>query len=334
MSRHNIILIAAGLTTILSTHVQGSGLVFVNMTPSQASYVVGEPIDIVLTIRNDTDETVSFEERYPDFASARGTGGISLVLLGGAVAKPKQAPRDPWLGPRLDPVSSLIVASGPKIQLASLAAGKARTFKVFLQQFAGDLPPGAHNIAYTFDIDQVPREGPHIQATGQFTATIVSAGAGELAEAIAQHAKEYETSDYWTSRAAEEGLLIVNSPLVIPYLTRIKPWGDYEVVLAMEKFKGNHDAEDYVLGQLRSGGTPQTTAALYVLQQWKYALSESEVSHLLNSGKAESRLAAIRYVYHLPGGAYQPEVRALVVDPDVSIAEAARRVVKAAATPR
>lgn len=125
---------------------------------------------------------------------------------------------------------------------------------------------------------------------------------------------------------------MVKSPVVIPFITRMaQSVGDNKLILAMARFKGNHDAEAFVLEKLRSDDAEQILAALAVLQEWKYVLPEREVFRLLNLPSTlrnvrEARAGAILYAATVPGDIFRTDVRGLVNDPDGYIAEIAQRV--------
>jgi hypothetical protein len=127
--------------------------------------------------------------------------------------------------------------------------------------------------------------------------------------------------------AYRSGLFLIASPIVIPYLIQLTPQSQFpDPVLAMAKFRGNHDAKAFVLGKLTSDDPNQIADAISVLDQWQYAIPESDIARLLNHGSTESRLAAMRYLYHHPGRTFRADIKALGDDPDTVIAAASQRI--------
>ena len=146
--------------------------------------------------------------------------------------------------------------------------------------------------------------------------------------ALTRHGKHND--DYWSARAAIEGLLLVKSPVVIPFLTHVKP-ADSNMssmaIVGIGKFKGNREAESFVLDKLHSDDSTEILAALSVLQKWEYVLPEREMWRLLNLpiSLSTARTGAILYAAGLPGSPFRSQVRALVNDPDARVAETATR---------
>ena len=152
--------------------------------------------------------------------------------------------------------------------------------------------------------------------------SIVHGNTSELVGVIAQHASEASTAGDWRATAGIAGLLVANTPLVIPFLQKWEPERPDAVLLALKKFRGDRTAEGMVL---RALSTNEAIPALSVLAAWHYALPESEIRLLLSQGTTSERLAAVAYAATVPRLEYRTAIRALINDPDPSVSAAARR---------
>ena len=304
------------------------------ITPVQKSYAVGEPIDLVLTINNPTSNDEDFSPR-PTFRSIS-EKGIQVSIRGESPTTHPRFIACPWWEPPKDTVAEPFTIAIKWREPLLRAKPGATTLTLFLQELYGDLSPGTHHVEYSIGIDTIPTHSfgsklIHGTLTGQgvFDIVVYPASEESLRAALPRHlnSKPPDTSGYWAQRPHQHRFFLIQSPIVIQYITRLPGLEAYDArVLAMIKFKANREAENFVLDQLNTNDTGKIVAALFVLQEWKYVLPEAEVARLLNKGQTEPRLAALRYVYNLPGHAFLPEVRALNHDPDSSVAAASKRI--------
>ena len=292
------------------------------VSPTQESYIEGEPIDLALTLRNESDTSVTIESIY-------GRGAVTFSAHGSDV------PRE------LDVFDRLLAQHGrPRGHAAAWEAGglaplygvgprKSWSSRIFLQEFVRAPGPGECDLTYTIDIPARPRgggqAGPPFKGSGAFRIAIVKGTDAELSSALARHANP--GGDYWSGLSMIAGLALVKSPVVIPYLTHIATGGNTKPILAIARFKGNRDAEAFVLEKLQSDDANEILAALSVLQEWNYVLPERELWRLLNLPNALStaRIGAILYAASVPGDVFRAQVQGLVNDPDASVAKAAER---------
>jgi hypothetical protein len=299
-----------------------------SLNPSQERFISGEPIDLVLTLHNSTDATCIILPTYPVFYDYARKGGVAINAKGAQ-------PRPPDVFDKL--VAQFGRPRGPaswglegKFPLWQIERGKSHSTKLFLQQFALDPAPGDYEVTYVIDIHPEPdRQGGEVGSSfrgeGKFRISIVKGSDAELSAALARHSESRD--NYWSIKEMVEGLVLVKSPAAIPYLTQIPTGGSNKVILAMSRFKGDHDAESFVLEKLHSDDEKEILAALAVLQEWNYSLPEDEVRRLLYLPDTirQARLGTILYAASLQNGAYHSLVATLINDSDASIAETARR---------
>jgi hypothetical protein len=305
-----------------------------SLAPAQAVFVRGEPIDLDLILRNGEEAPLTVGPEYPSFFDREGKRGIKLTAKGRVLVTTHDRDWGEWKGgpPALPHGSS--VAWEPPTGFGwgrgkTIRPGESWTVKIFLQQFTRDLEPGDYEFAYSIDIPTISRNKEReiaFRGTGDFRVSVIKGSDSELSTALARHAKT-KNGDYWSMREAMEGLILVDSPVVVPYLIHVNPLGATDVILAMKNFKGNREAEAYIFEKLRSSEQRDILAALAVLQKWNYVLPEHEVRRLLNLPKSLStaRIGAILYASELPGRPFESQVKALINDPDRHVAETATR---------
>jgi HEAT repeat protein len=201
-----------------------------------------------------------------------------------------------------------------------------------LQSFMPDLPPGTHSIEYSAKLEcmgQNPLADGTAEGQGTLSVMVLDTKEAELATVIAELASRLNTTDHSTARSVEEALLVTNSPLVIPYLRPMLWDSKGAVVRALAKFPGNPDAEDIVLGVLRTGRINEALLALSVMEQWKYLLGPEDFESVLARGNSPERRTALRYAESIGSRTLIPAVSAYAEDPDSQVAAEAKRVLDA-----
>jgi hypothetical protein len=331
MSKFLNLLLTIAMGAAPTLPLTGADHLAATLSPARESFVAGEPIDLSFAIRNTTSTTVTVSAAGPFFISFQGDIGLKVTSEPGTKARATSILWNPWFAAPGDPVTgqrNLVI--NMKVPMVSLKPGETSSTPVFAQQYLGDPGPGTYSIAYSVAMSTRTQglAGPPVKGDGSFKIVVSPGSNAQLAQALAFRVDAQKSTDFRVIKTATEGLLLVNSPAVIPYLLQIKPLlQPYdEVVLAMAKFKGNREATEFVLSKLRTGDAAETVPALYVLQRWGYVLPENEVSLLLWQGSPDARLAALRYVYNLPGRPHLAQVKGLTADRDGGVAEAARRV--------
>jgi len=328
------LMIAAGLAGSLVAAQSVTAAV----SPVRDTFIFGEPIELTLTLRNTSRTKVNFTSSPPHMC-AFADSGLAISSTPGTGGEPPRVPRSPWDFELRDPVASLVFPGGMSRGGGSLGPGQASSTAMFLQDFVGDLQPGVYWITYSVDCPTLAGRplgiSPTVNGSGEFMLVVSPGIGGQLTQAFARWLdRRVKTDRYCTAMTATYALLLADSPVAVPYLIQMDKavacGGVYnQVVMAMEKFKGNRDATNFVLRKLRTGDQTEVVPALYVLGKWRYDLPRSEVTRLLNSSDMWTRLAGIRYIYQLPRRTYLPLLRSQTSDPNGTIAEAARRVIAA-----
>ena len=301
------------------------------ISPVRKSYVEGEPIDLTLTLRNESDTSATIESLY-------GRGVITFTAHGSTIPRERDV-FDRLLAQQGRPRGrGAAWEAGGLSRLNGVEPRRSWSDKILLQDFVGAPGPGECDLNFTIDIPARPRGGQQLGApfrgSGAFKITIVKGTDAELSNALARHARPGD--DYWSGQSMSAGVVLVKSPVVVPYLTRIAAGGDVKPILAMARFPGHHDAEAFVIEKLTSEDGREVLGSLAVLQEWKYVLPEHEVRRLLNLPNALSavRVGAILYAASRPGDIYGTQVRALANDPDARVAAVAARAYEVKATDR
>jgi hypothetical protein len=291
-----------------------------NLTVVKGSYMAGEPVEVRLTANNTGREPASIAALYPTFATGNGSGISFSVAEELRVVHPPQTAQRPSI------IASL------KVPILPLAAGETWAVSIFLQSFMPDLPPGTHQIGYSVKLECF---GQNVLAAGTadgqgvLSVVVLNTKEAELGTAIADLASRLNTTDYWAQRSAQEGLLVTNSPLVIPWLRPMLWDAKGAVVRALAKFPGNPEAESIVLGVLRDGRINESLLALSVMEQWKYLLNPDDFEGVLVRGNSPERRTALRYADSIGSRMLIPAVSAYVEDPDPQVAAEAKRVADA-----
>jgi hypothetical protein len=206
--------IALLISTLLTLVVEAGAAgplcpIAANLAAVKGSYMAGEPIEIRLTANNRGTEPVSFAANYPTFEAGNGSG-LRFTLEEERHAVHRSEPQ------QAQPLTLELI-----VPILPLAPGKTWSISVFLQRFMPDLPPGIHQIEYSVKLECSDQNGlPAGTADGQGTLSVavLDTKEAELATAIAELASRLNSTDHSVALSVGEGLLVTNSPLVIPYL--------------------------------------------------------------------------------------------------------------------
>ena len=307
----------------------GGASIGATLTPAKDSYVVGDPVELILTLTNSGTEDVGCEADYPFYG--RGHTGLS-VWPAGAPEGGKVPP------PAGNLIGSHIVVFQP------VPAGGSWSFRIFLSRFVGSVGVGTHRLRYSIDIpcygmdSQGPvsaltgRPAPNPQrrstllAEGELPIEVKSDADDRFAEVVKRYIDEFQGNpDFWIRRSAAEALSLMDSPLVLPSLRWVLEhgWADLGV---LAKFRGNPDAEELLRTRIRTGGIDQLPSAIPLLRQWKYVLDAADFGTLLSRGNWDLKIPAFRYAEDFGNASYIPIVESYAGDSEDATAKEAQRV--------
>src|ERR1035441_10100438 len=240
------------------------GRVTASLSPANAAYLHGTPIELLLSVTNRSPHPVWMDQSYPRFA---GTGHRGVTVS----PKERRGAARPDAGPQQEAVGVVL--------RRRLAAGETGTYKIYLQRFMPGPPVGSHSLAYSIDIPVETEDGRKLAAY-----------ADEL------KVSEFTKSDYWLTRAAEEALAVTESPLVIPYLKTLFEIGSTQNdVSPLGKFRGNSDAENLLLSIIRKDEGYHLPSAISVLEKWSYVLGTEDFASLCAREDTGFKYPLLRY---------------------------------------
>jgi hypothetical protein len=308
----------------------------VALTPAKPLYVQGEPVSLRLIVTNGMNDPAWLSLSYPSFDYA-GVAAITLDVI-----------PDHTTGAQLKPAVKSVLGGAllQRIPRVPVGPGQSWAVDVFLQRLAGDVGPGTHAVTYSIRIpsqiqshtapgESVPGPSDNSVAlgSGSFSIAIAAGSAAELADVLAGYEKGRageEGDDFWKPHSAEEALCVTPSPMVIPYLADVIKTGQSDCgVRALEKFRGNREAEELLVETARSNRTAKAVFAIELLGAWGYVLSTDDLSQILNKNLAHLSVPALEYAAKIGRRDYLSIISPRTNDADLAIALAARRAEKA-----
>lgn len=314
-----ILLIIAILLPISFEKQQlGKCMVAITITPSKSFFVLGEPIELQVSLANKGSSDVAVAINYPSFR-AYGVDGILFT------DNKKIAPQSG--GP-----SGFAQYSG-RAFTQKIAANNEWTTKIYLQAYFQNLTQGDYRINYSLDLPCLNENGSLkdiIRARGSVIFNVKPSDQGALQEIIKAYASQLESTNFWDIRTAEEALAATDDPIVVPELAKLIRLGDSEIAFkSLSKFKGDVMAEALVQESLRSKVISHQLLSLDVLSKWKAMISDADLKALLESKERRVRIAALLYVRSVHNPAYLPVIEEYIQDPDPSVSEEAKRTKRA-----
>jgi hypothetical protein len=299
------------------------------LSPTEETYVVGDPVELNLTITNNWTETVGCAADYPSFREGQHTG-ITI------------RPAGPLRGDQTQ--ASMEEVRHDRVSIIPVKPGESWSVKVYLSRFLKSIGVGTQRLQYSIDLDCVgenlrpsawPNQGGFvgdsqrpIAATGkgEFVVNVLYDADGRLPEVVKKYGRSVDSDpEFWGQRSAAEALSVIDSPLVIPYLKPALDWG-WADLRVLVKFRGNPDAEELLKSRVRTGKFDQFYSVLALLQQWQYVLDAADFATLLTRGGMDLKIAAFRYAESAGNLAYVPAVEAYAGDSNAAVAKEARRV--------
>jgi hypothetical protein len=213
---------------------------------------------------------------------------------------------------------------------------------VFLQRLVGNIGLGTHVVTYSIRIpcqtqnqsspaasSAQPSDNCVASGNGSFSVAIAARSDADLAEALAAYDKDRDSLDgdgFWKPRAAEEALCVAPSPMVVSYLARLIKNGLSDCgVRALEKFRGNQEAERLLVETARSNRTTKAAFALELLGQWGVILSAEDLEQILNENLSHLSVPALNYAAKIGCHEYLSIVSPRTNDADPNIAVTAKR---------
>jgi len=287
------------------------------LRPIKVDYLESEPIELMLTLTNRSSQAIQFSARYPSFEEFD-AAGIEIAVKGTSPSQLQQTRRPREIGGR-----ATVLTIGPS---------ESWTVRVFLQDYVEALNPGRYDLSYSIAIpclDKDFKPDGEIRGQGSFQILIGPASDRGLLSALDKYGVELDSSDYWTQITALEALSVTTSPLVIPHLKKAIDVGFSDrAVQALQKFRGDHKAEQALVGTVRDGRLAGVTGALRIFESWNYVLPENDFAYAMKRNGPEMKLAMLRYAGKVLQIAYRPVIAPYVTDPDPRVAQEADRVEK------
>jgi hypothetical protein len=278
-------------------------------------------MELLLTIVNNSTQEARLLADYPSFGGQNHTGiRISRLQQG-----------------RVGPQFGLAPSRPPRIRIVStpvltIAPGESWSVQVYLQSYTRDLRIGANAFTYQIDIC-APQSGQGgcDAATGAGTLQVVVLENGpiSLAGILASYSHRLANADMWVRKSSAEAFCASDSPLTIKYLSHLWTFGYNNCYFdALERFRGNAEAEQALLTIIRRAEPSQTEAALRVLESWNYALTAEDFRTILEKPGTDLKVAAFRYAEKVHMREFAPIVGAYSDDSNDWVAAEAKRVEK------
>jgi hypothetical protein len=296
------------------------GNILATLAPTQASYLDGEPVELLLTIVNNGTQEARLLADYPSFGGQNHTGvRISRLQQGRVGPQFGLAPSRPLL------------KIGVFTPVLTIAPGESWSVQVYLQSYTRDLRIGANAFTYQIDIC-APKSGQGCDAAtgaGALQIIVLENGPLGLSEILQSYSHRLANSDIWVRKSSAEAFCASDSPLTIKYLSHLWTFGYNNCYFdALERFRGNAEAEQALLTIIRRAEPSQTEAALRVLESWNYALTAEDFRTILEKPGTDLKVAAFRYAEKIHARALAPIVGAHSHDSNEWVAAEATRVEK------
>lgn len=223
---------------------------------------------------------------------------------------------------RREEYSRDVVGFGGRFIPQKIEPGGSLDFPIFFQTYYASPLPGLHEFHYNMPVPcQVQGTTPPV-ASGGFSVRIEPPNPEQLKQIVAEYSTQLANGD----PAASEGLLSMDTSLVIPQLRKIVEGSRFERALqSLSRFKGNPAAEQIIMQSVRSKEPARQIAALGVFSRWKKEIEPSDVNIIVSSPSRDVRLEALRYFRALNSSKNLPLVESLLSDSDETVADEARR---------
>lgn len=276
-------------------------------------YVQSEPIDLHLTISNNSSAPVRFGANYPSFRAFNDYG--IRIRRSQATEQATDIHEEP--------------ASVPIITIKPF---ETWSVTVYLQDYFNKLTSADYDFNYSIAIpclDKNFRPIDIIRGQGTFHIMIGATNDTHLSNALSGYYTALESTEYWTQRSAVEALSVTTSPLALPYFQAVIDMGFIDVLEpALRRFKGNPEAENLMLKTVQTAGPSAVDGALKTLANWNYSLPNSDLKSALSRDGTAMKLAALRYAAIVLNPTYKSVIEFYVTDPDQQVAAEAKRVEK------
>lgn len=276
------------------------------ISPAANSYVFQEPIRLNVTLSNRGDRPLDIALIFPYFNGKLVFKGEGENLL------------------ERDEYSLPTVGFGGRSTPHEIEPAGSWAFPIFLQTYYASLGPGPHRLHYSFDVPCLLAAQGMIDAhlEGNLMVRVTARDDARLAKIVANYGSQLAHGD----PVAIEGLLSMDTPLVIPQLKQVAEGSRFERALqALSRFKGSAAAEQIALQSVRSKEPARQIAGLEVLRSWKKEIEPNDAKAIVSSSSRDVRLAALHYFQALGTSKNVSLVQRLLSDPDRSVADEARR---------
>jgi hypothetical protein len=297
--------VALWMTVLAMAQQSTTCTVSATISPAKQSYIFQEPVRMNVVLSNTGSRSVRTLLIFPYFNG-------DLIFRADAR---KLATREEYLN---------AVGWGGRSIPRQIEPGGSWSFPIFLQTFYSSLSPGVYKLGYSITVPCFAQGIGETTAssTGSFSLRIKPANQQELKEIVADYSQQLGTG----GSGAQEALLSMDTPLVIPGLRELIAAGDWDrAFVTLARFKGDPDAEKITLDSFHSKVPARQIAALKVLSRWKAQMPEPDVRALLESSARDVRLVTLRYIQAVKASQYLSLVGPLLSDPDESVREEAKR---------
>jgi len=267
----------------------------------RASYVQGEPIGMLVTIRNPGPRAIEVVTHYPNEPV------LKLEPAGGGAPKRRPVEWGAYSGPPLE---------------RTIESGASWDLTLYWPLTVEPPAPGPQRLRASCHVawrDADKRERLYLRAIGEVAFDVTPRDADRLASIYDRYAKaeaDEDRDDPWPSETAHAALDSVRDPAVIPWLARLL---DHAALLSdgyvpIDKFRDIEAARLALTKLVRTGDPERTPWALGRLGEWGHHLAVEDIRPFLASADVWLRSRALGYLKKVRDDRYRalrPEVARL-----------------------
>lgn len=251
-------------------------------TLSKSRYIVGEPIRLMFTLRNDSENTITFS-----VLPGGGKGAFNFSLESGSDSVENTEPYPEGGFGRNEVVLS----------------NRAYENTVFLNRFLLFKSSGKYMINCKIDLSvaslSTGKSLGEVRARDQVSLEIVAASASDLTNVVRELEREIDSGDVKRQREAVEALSLVKSPLAVAGLGRAMKIADgivqYHAVNGLGEI-GTTEAIEALIAVMNLKDTGARQTAIAKLAELKASRAIPAMLKALEDKNARIRLGALRAI--------------------------------------
>ncbi len=275
-----------------------------SIAPTKDAYLEGEPIEVQLTILNQSQWQIEFSSDSISFPSARNDSELEFRTGSPGIELLKPATKKSFRGG----IFSSVV----------LGTGESKKSAFYLQRYLKQPPPGSYCVSFTLKVPyylrNVPgRVGGHDDLL--FDPKLLELTTSNMFESgwldfqiVSGHPKDLD--DIWSGYAnsliagsrseAIEALSVVADPAIAPHLAKVFAHSDNlsleQLVELWSRFREDDGARSVLVACVNDQNETVVHQALHVLAALEIEISIEQLSRLLTSENAFIRRVARDYV--------------------------------------